>query len=381
MSYLLSNCHSSDYHYNNDISDTALATTIPHSTFLFIHQVINGYISTTTHNMINKTIFLKLYKLITPHVDKNYRYFPPTAFEIYTRDTFARYTDNLKDHQIKDKLVDLSVQICREWKFASAETKDVYRVLERCSHIVYEYMMKISRHDNLEKHSHISISSLIPPSTFTSNTNNLRPEYKNKSLVSFINQTDTRNKTLKIPIQSSTKQSSLSDHANHSNHVRCPSHRRLISRNFPYPENPISSNTRKLNLLLHEDSSPSDIMDPSASQFQLDFANAFFYESSKRPVKRFSSINRSSQCSIAPQIRRESLTNTPIISSRFGFSNCQFPLMQTPLMQIREISPVCPIQILDMKPDFLNNAYDLKLVRSINEKLEIDLHCKVSYSL
>ncbi|KAF0469408.1 hypothetical protein F8M41_025549 [Gigaspora margarita] len=285
MSYLLSNCHSSDYHYTHDMSDTALATTVPHSTFLFIQQVINRHISETMHDMINNTIFLKLYKLITPHVDKNYRYFPPTAFEIYTRDTFARYTDNLKDHQIKDRLVDLSVQICREWKFASAETKEVYRILERCSHIVYEYMMKISRHDNnVEKNSHIS--SLINSSTFISNTNHFRSEFKNKSpLVSFTDQTD--NKTLSKPISNSTKQNSVSTHVNHTNHashVRRPSHRQLISRNSPYPENPISSNARKLNLLLHEDSLSSDSLDSLTSQISL--------ETSKQPVKRFSSTNK-----------------------------------------------------------------------------------------
>ncbi|CAG8705106.1 2650_t:CDS:1 [Dentiscutata erythropus] len=353
MSYLLSNCHSSDYHYTHDISDTALATTVPHSTFLFIQQVINRHISTKMHDMINNTIFLKLYKLITPHVDKNYRYFPPTAFEIYTRDTFARYTDNLNDHQIKDRLVDLSVQICREWKFASAETKEVYRILERCSHIVYEYMMKISRHDNIEKNSHIS-------SILTSNTNHLRSEYKNKSpLISFTDQTD--NRTLRKPIPTSTKQSSVSTHANHASHVRRPSHRQLISHNSPYPENPVSSNTRKLNLLLQGDSQ-------------------FSPESSKQLIKRFSSTNKSFHLPMESQIRRDSLTNIPKISSYFNFNNNQ-SIVNPPLVQVREAKPIHFIQVLDMKTNFLNNAYDLKLVRSINEKLEIDLHCKVSYSL
>ncbi|CAG8656884.1 16611_t:CDS:2 [Gigaspora rosea] len=331
MSYLLSNCHSSDYHYTHDMSDTALATTVPHSTFLFIQQVINRHISETMHDMINNTIFLKLYKLITPHVDKNYRYFPPTAFEIYTRDTFARYTDNLKDHQIKDRLVDLSIQICREWKFASAETKEVYRILERCSHIVYEYMMKISRHDNVEKSSHIS--SLINSSTFISNTNHFRSEFKNKSpLVPFTDQTD--NKTLSKPISNSTKQNSL-------------------------------------NLLLHKDSLSSDTLDSLTSQTSL--------ESSKQPVKRFSPMNKPFQPPMESQIRREFLTNTSKISSYFSFNNNQ-SIVTPSLMQIRETKSVYPIQALDMRTNFLNNAYDLKLVRSINEKLEIDLHCKISLS-
>ncbi|CAG8464197.1 9922_t:CDS:1 [Dentiscutata heterogama] len=370
MSYLLSNCHSSDYHYTHDISDTALATTVPHSTFLFIQQVINRHISATMHDMINNTIFLKLYKLITPHVDKNYRYFPPTAFEIYTRDTFARYTDNLNDHQIKDRLVDLSVQICREWKFASAETKEVYRVLERCSHIVYEYMMKISRHDNIEKNSHIS-SLIHPSSTLTSNTNHLRSEYKNKSpLISFTDQTDKR--TIRKPIPTSTKESSVSTHANHASHVRRSSHRQLISHNSPYPENPVSSNTRKLNLLLQGDSFPSDTLDSLTSQFSP--------ESSKQPIKRFSSTNKPFHPPMEPQIQRESLTNIPKISSYFNFNNNQ-SIVNPPLVHVREEKPVHFIQALDMKPNFLNNAYDLKLVRSINEKLEIDLHCKVPYYL